>query len=131
MGVCICGHQAHAWDEPTVCCDPYCKCEKFIEATPENPVPANWIDYVNEFNYIKEKLVWLLENVKFLRNYPNKLFVDWFRAKVQDADPETIRRTKQKLVQENYAKYGPFEAPELEMQKQLKQVGIEEWVVSQ
>ena len=128
--VCICGHFDHALTDPSVCKNLDCNCEKFIEATPENPVPAKWKDYVDEFKSTTAKIQWLLENVKFLRNYPNKLFVDWFREKVYNADPETIRRTKQKLVEHHPEKYGPFDAPELEMQKQLKQVGIEEWLVS-
>ena len=126
---CICGHDSHAWDDPTVCQDLDCKCEKFIEATPNNPVPAKWQSIVDEFDSTKLKLIWLLDNVKFLRNYPNKSFVDWYRKKIKDVDPETIRRTKQKLVQENQARFGPFEAPQLEMQKQLKQVGIEDWLI--
>lgn len=127
--VCICGHDDHAFTEPTVCKTLSCKCEHYVEATPENPVDPKWKDYVLEMDTVKGKVAWLLENVKFLRNYPNKLFVDWFRTKVYDADPETVRRTKQKLVETNHEKYGPFEADELEMQKQLKQVGIEEWLV--
>ena len=126
---CICGHTNHAFSDPTVCLDLDCRCEKFIEATPENPVPPNWKGYVDEYDTVSKKLIWLLDNVKFLRNYPNKLFVDWFRQKVYDADPETVRRSKQKLVQKNPGRYGPFDAPELEMQKQLKQLGIEEWSI--
>ncbi len=131
MGVCICGHEAHAWEDPTVCSNLNCKCEKFIEATPANPVPPNWIDYVNEMNTTKAKIAWLLDNIKYLRNYPNTPFIDWFRKNVKNTEVGTIGRTKRKLVEENPARFGPFDAPELEMQKQLKQVGIEEWVVSQ
>lgn len=127
---CICGHDKHAFTEPQVCCDINCKCEKFIEATPQNPVPAKWELTVKQMKTTKHKIAWLLENIKFLRNYPNKLFVDWFRDKVYDGDPETIRRAKQKLVQDNYSKYGPIDAPLLEAQKQLKQIGIEEWIIN-
>ncbi|MGI9229922.1 MAG: hypothetical protein ACR2P9_08700 [Gammaproteobacteria bacterium] len=127
---CICGHEDHAFTEPTVCKDLSCNCEKFIEATPDNPVPPKWQSILEEYDTTKGKLIWLLDNIKFLRNYPNKQFVDWYRQKVQNVDPETVRRTKQKLVQNDSNRYGPFDAPELEMQKQLKQVGIEEWLVS-
>lgn len=127
---CICGHEKHAFTEPTVCTDLNCNCENFIEATPENPVPPRWQSTLEEFDTTKAKLIWLLDNIKFLRNYPNKSFVDWYREKIQDVDPETVRRTKQKLVQGNPDRFGLFEAPELEMQKQLKQVGIEEWLVT-
>lgn len=128
--VCTCGHQDHAYTVPTVCKNLFCDCENYLEATPKNPVDPKWQNIIDEFNSTKTKLVWLLDNIKFLRNYPNKSFVDWYRNKVQDVDPETIRRTKQKLVQDNAGRFGPFEAPELEMQKQLKQVGIEEWLVN-
>ena len=128
--VCVCGHDKHAFDEPTVCCDLSCTCEHYLEATPANPVDPKWETYVKEMNTIKGKVSWILDNVKFLRNYPNKLFVDWFRSKVYDADPETVRRTKQKLVETWPDAYGPFIGSEIEMQKQLKQIGIEEWLVS-
>ena len=128
--VCTCGHEVHAYTVPTVCKDLDCNCENYLEATPDNPVDPKWKCYVDEFTTTTAKIQWLLQNVKFLRNYPNKLFVDWFRVKVYNSDPETIRRTKQKLVENFPGKYGPFEAPELEMQKQLKQVGIEEWLVN-
>jgi len=126
---CTCGHEKHAFTEPTVCSDLNCNCENFVEATPDNPVPAKWKDYVDEMNTLQDKISWLLDNVKFLRNYPNTLFIDWFRAKVKDTSPESIIRAKRKLVELDHARYGPFEAPELEMQKQLKQVGIQEWLV--
>ncbi len=127
--VCICGHDDHAYTEPTVCKDLSCNCEKFVEATPENPVPVNWKDYVDEMDTLQKKIAWLLDNVKFLRNYNNTGFIDWFRKTVDNRSPESIIRAKRKIVEENHAKYGPFDAPELEMQKQLKQLGIEEWLV--
>ena len=127
---CICGHDDHAFTDPTVCKNLSCNCEEFIEATPDNPVPPKWQSTVEEFDTTKAKLIWLLDNIKFLRNYPNKEFVDWYRQKVQNVDPETVRRTKQKLVQGNPGRFGIFEAPELEMQKQLRQVGIKEWLIN-
>ncbi len=127
--VCTCGHEDHAYTVPTVCKDLNCNCENYLEATPDNPVPAKWKDYVDEMKTLQEKIAWLLENVKFLRNYDNTKFIDWFRKTVLNKSPESIIRAKRKLVETDYAKYGPFEAPELEMQKQLKQVGIEEWLV--
>ena len=128
--VCICGHDKHAFTEPTVCSTLSCKCEKYVEATPENPVPPDWQGTLDEMDTVYNKIAWLLENIKFLRNYDNTLFVDWFRKNVHDAKVETIARTKRKLVENNYARYGPFDASELEMKKQLHQLGIEEWVVS-
>jgi hypothetical protein len=126
---CTCGHDDHAWTDPTVCSDLNCKCENFTEATPENPVPVLWKRYVDEMGTLQEKIGWLLENVIFLRNYNNTGFIDWFRKSVDNKSPESIIRAKRKLVELDYGKYGPFDAPELEMQKQLKQVGIKEWLV--
>lgn len=128
--VCTCGHEDHAYTVPTVCKDLNCNCENYLEATPENPVDPKWQSIVDEFNATKEKIVWLLDNIKFLRNYPNTQFVDWYQSKIEHGKPETILRTKRKLVEDNYNKYGPFDAPELEMQKQLAQVGIKEWLVN-
>jgi len=127
--VCTCGHEKHAFSEPTVCSDLNCNCENYTEATPENPVPAKWKNYVDEMKTLQDKIAWLLDNVIFLRNYNNTGFIDWFRKTVQDNSPESIIRAKRKLVETDYGRYGPFEAPELEMQKQLKQVGIKEWLV--
>ncbi len=126
---CVCGHEKHAFSEPTVCTVISCYCEKYREATPENPVIHKWTKYVEDFNTVKEKVSWLLENIKFLRNYPNKKFVDWFYSKVDNSkDPETIRRTKQKLVQTDPEAYGPFN-PELLTEKAYKQLAIEEAVI--
>ena len=125
---CICGHDAHAWDEPTVCKTLSCKCEKFVQATPENVVIQEWDIYVEQMKHVSDQVRWVLENLKYTRNLENKQFVDFFRSKISDADPETVRRTKQKLVETNKPVYGPFDAPELENQKAFKQLGIEEWV---
>lgn len=126
---CVCGHEDHAFSEPTVCKDLMCNCENFVEATPFNPVDPKWKDYVDEMKTLQDKIAWLLDNVIFLRNYNNTGFIDWFRKTVSNKSPESIIRAKRKLVEQDYGRYGPFEAPELEMQKQLKQVGIKEWLV--
>ena len=125
---CICGHEEHACDLPTVCKTISCNCEKFVESTPENIVIQNWDSYVNQMKHTTDQVKWVLENLKYTRNIKNKKFVDFFRAKIEDADPETVRRTKQYLVQHDYANYGPFNSPKLEQEKAFKQLGIEEWV---
>lgn len=127
---CVCGHDKHAFDEPTVCSTLSCNCEKYIEASEYNPVVQQWDTYVSEMRSVTDKVKWVLTNLKYTRNLNNKQFVDFFRSKVSNSEPETVRRTKQKLVETNYAKYGPFDAIELEQQKQFKQLGIYEWVTA-
>lgn len=128
--VCTCGHDDHAYTVPTVCKDLSCNCENYLEATPDNPVDPLWKDYLAEMTTLQDKIAWLLTNIKYLRNYNNTLFIDWYRKAVDNRSPESIIRAKRKLVELNFEKYGTFDAPELEMQKQLKQLGIEEWVVT-
>lgn len=125
---CVCGHVDHAWTEPTVCKNLNCKCEKFVQATPDNVIVHEWDKYVLEMKHVTDQVRWVLTNLRYTRNLENKQFVDFFRSKVNDADPETVRRTKQKLVETSPDLYGPFDATELENQKAFKQLGIEEWV---
>ena len=135
--VCVCGHEKHAFDDPTVCSDLYCNCIKFIEATPDNQVRQDWDKYVQSFNAVKKQMIWVLDNFKFLRNMENKKLQKFYREKITfvtkkngkrfEPDSETIRRVKQKLVEDNYERFGPFEA-KFQNEKSLKQVAIEEWL---
>lgn len=113
-----------------VCSNISCTCFNYENADEYNPVIMEWDKYVEEFDTAKEKIRWVLENLKYTRNLKNKKFVDFFRKRITDYDPETIRRTKQKLVETNYERYGPFNAEQFEMEKQFKQLGIEEWVLA-
>lgn len=134
--VCICGHENHADTEPTVCSDIFCKCEKYVEATEENQVRHDWDKYVQSFNAVKEQMIWLLDNLKFLRNMKNKDLQKFYREKIKyvtkkgkrfEPDSETIRRVKQKLVEDYPERFGPFEA-KFQIEKNLKQIAIEEWI---
>ena len=131
-----CGHENHAYTDPTVCSNMYCKCEKYVEATEENQVRHDWDKYAQSFNAVKEQTIWLLDNLKFLRNMNNKTLQKFYRTKIKfvtkkdkrfEPDSETIRRVKQKLVEDNYERFGPFEA-KVQIEKNLKQIAMEEFV---
>ena len=92
----------------------------------------------------EDKVRYLLSNIKFLRNKPNKDFVFaywvfcdgliWNKPMTQEGarrltDPETIRRAKQKLVEKNPEAYGPNNEEYIE-EKNAKQFGIMEYVIS-
>ena len=126
--VCQCSHVKHAYTEPTVCSSLDCKCEHYIEAAPDNPIDPKWNSYINEMKTIEDKIGWLLANIKYLRNYNNTEFIDWYRNKVDDKSPESIIRAKRKLVENKPEEFGPFDAPGLVQEQLLKQDGIMEWV---
>jgi len=123
-----CGHDAfHADTEPRVCSILDCNCSHFIEATIESQIMPGYQKYLNGIETTKDQVKWVLENLKFTRNFRNEMFVDFFRSKVRKADPETIRRSKQYLVARNHDRYGAFN-PTLLEEKAYKQLAIEEWV---
>ena len=133
---CICNHDKHAYTDPTVCSNLYCNCTKFVEATEENQVRHDWDKYAQSFNAVKEQMIWLLDNLKFLRNMNNKTLQKFYRTKIKfvtkkdkrfEPDSETIRRVKQKLVEDNYERFGPFEA-KVQIEKNLKQFATEECI---
>jgi hypothetical protein len=145
--VCRCGHEDefHAFDEPTVCKDVNCKCVKYISATVEMPVISEIDKYMDQFQTMHDKMKWVLENWKWFRNYTNKdLIFAWYRfinnwnpkkSILTDEifkrldDPETIRRSKQKVVESDYNKYGPYLPSTIQEHKILKQYAIEQWIV--
>lgn len=116
-------------DPMNVCTDTACTCFNYENATEYNPVVQEWDKYTKEFETCKEQLIWIMDNLKYTRNLKNKTFVDFVRSKVKDYDPETIRRTKQKLVELYPERFGPFNADQFEQEKQFKQLAIEEWVL--
>ena len=82
--VCICNHDKHAWNEPTVCSDIFCNCEKYVEATQDNIVINQWDKYVEQMNSATKQIRWVLENIKYTRNLDNNHFVKFFRNKIRD-----------------------------------------------
>jgi len=142
--VCRCGHSDHAWDEPRVCKTPSCRCINYEEAIGDNSVMHNHLKYLDEMEKTEDKVRYLLTNIKFLRNFPNKEFVfaywafcdgfKWNRILTKEGvrnltDPESIRRSKQKLVEKNPDLYGPNNEIYIE-EKYDKQTGIIEYVLT-
>jgi hypothetical protein len=142
-GLCTCGHggDKHTWNEsPQVCVGELsCKCRGFELATPDRPAISQIDKYIQSFETISDRVKWLLENIKYLRNLNNLGFVIsyWELAcgikfteeqKRKMVDPEVIRRSKQKLVEHNPEKYGEF-SPTVQEQKIIKQYSMEQWII--
>src|SRR5690349_19603305 len=80
--VCRCGHEdkLHAFTEPTVCRDIDCKCQNFIPATCERPVIHLSDKYVEQYEKMRDKMKWVLENWRWFRNYTNKdIVIMWWK----------------------------------------------------
>ena len=141
-------HHYHLTDEigisDNVCkTDVGCTCYNFEPDLPDFP-QLNEIDrYMQQFDDINGKMKWVLENLKFFRNYNNTevIFAWWkyinhydaFRM-VLTADlyfkldlPESITRTKRIWVEKDMDKYGPF-VPSVTEQKVYKQYAIEQYL---
>jgi hypothetical protein len=131
-----CNHieDKHAATEPRVCLDLDCSCDGFDA----DVYRTDYQDLLDKLQETRDKVKWLLENLKFLRNFGNKYFVLSYWKYVDGVtvineaswgkltDPESIRRAKQLLVADNPDKYGPFE-PNIVEQKQLRQLAFEEF----
>ena len=128
---CVCGHNEHAFDEPTVCKDIFCNCEQYLQSAGDDQMIAHWDKYIKEMDDIKKQVRWVLTNLKYTRNLNNDDFVDFFTSKMHCRKYETIRRSKQALARSNKALYGKFECPELEKEMAFKQLGITEWARAQ
>lgn len=129
---------------PTVCKvrEPeICNCMEYEE---DNLIPSDYQKQLAYYNTVKDKIKWILVNLKFSRNFTNKYFVFFYWQIAQDfnpgkkldmeiirklVDPEVIRRAKQLLVAENSELYGGFN-PTIEEAKTFKQYLIEEFVTS-
>lgn len=125
-----------------VCRDLYCKCQDFEMATEERPVIPNYQKYLDQIESTSEKVRWILINIPELRESSNKEFIFnyWFlcdhltdklSSEVLDSltDPELIRRTKQKLVEEDKVKYGP-KNEQTRNEKSLKYNAVYDWVIN-
>lgn len=115
---CVCGHE-HDW-QTGICKHPSpCYCEKYVEATEFNPVIPKHQRYLDQYRTIEQRVKYLLENIPETRNMPNKDFVFLYYSMFNKlsiisnesikslVDPESIRRMKQDLVEQNKDKYGP------------------------
>ena len=112
-------------------------------ATEEKPVIPNYQKYLDQLETTSEKVKYILDNIEDLRDSSNKEFVFnyWFlcdhlseklTSEVLDrlTDPELIRRTKQKLVETDKARYGPKNL-ETTNEKGLKFNAVFDWVINQ
>jgi len=122
-----------------ICSESMCFCERF-ESQGINKADYDKIKL--ELDTIKQKITWILENIPEMRELNNKQFVfaywhyefNFCPGMILDVktyyhltDPETIRRVKQKIV-ENHPSYGPTN-DEFIIQKGIKKGAIEEWII--
>ncbi len=126
-----------------VCKDLYCKCQEFEMATEEKPVIPDYQKYLDQLDSTKEKVKYILNEIPELKEASNKEFVlnYWFLCdhlkdtltnEILDrlTDPELIRRTKQKLVEEYPSHYGPKKTETIK-EKAMKYNAIFDWVINQ
>jgi hypothetical protein len=134
--VCTCGHDDHAWDEPTVCKIIDCNCIHYTEATETNIIISKHTEYLQHFQHVKDQISWILDNLKYLRNSKNSDFVDFYfqyvkvytprGQKPKTPDYETIRRVKQLLVSKMPDRYGPYDET-ITLEKSYKQLAVQEF----
>lgn len=128
-----CGHD-HNPPSFLFCNDRWCTCSNYTSDGME--VVAKISATICNFSTNKEIVEYMLKDVSDFRNLSNRDFVFTFwhyvhgysippRMRKELTDPETIRRVKQKLVEENPA-YAPTE--EITIEKIYKKWGVEEWV---
>ena len=139
---CNCGHDDHDW-ETKVCLVKGCYCIEFIQAIESNPVIHDHSKYISQMETVSDKIRYILTNIKYSRNFPNKQFVFFYWQICNTMiinkpithgiiysleDPEVIRRSKQKLVNNNKELYGKFELTAIE-EAEAKQTGIMMWAI--
>ena len=136
-----CNHH-HAETQPHVCTLLQCACdENSFEAHEEKKSFQYYVSVIEQFETVHEKIKYLLEEIPEFRNYSNKQFVFTYwhynnnfcpgmRLEIpiyqELIDPETIRRCKQKVVEQN-----PLLASDekTKSSKNIKKTAIEEWVM--
>jgi len=132
----------HASTEPFVCTLLNCSCdENSFEPYIEKKSFQYYTSVIESFESVHEKIKYLLTEIPEFRNYTNKDFVFAFwhynnnfcpgmkleiPIYTELADPETIRRCKQKVVEEN----PELGADKIQSFKNIKQKAIEDWVCS-
>ena len=142
-----CGHigEAHNWSDG-VCKEAGCYCMKFVEANGFDSIYNSMKPYLSSMTEVTDKIMYLLQNVKYLRNVSNKDFVLMYwmlvdgmedrqvlelvkqLSKYKDklTDSESIRRSRQKLVHDFPDLFGSFD-PRFIDEKSYKMAAIEEW----
>jgi len=112
----------------------------FKEAIGDNSVIPKHQKYLEQYEKTEEKVKYILVNIPETRNLKNKDFVFFFWHMVHRlnivnnetikklTDPESIRRCRQALVQENKAKYGPTDST-FEEEKTMKEAATYQYVM--
>lgn len=130
----------HATTEPQVCTWLNCNCdENSFQPYIEKKSFQYYTSVIAKHNAIHKTIKYLLTEIPEFRNYSNKDFIFTFwhynngfcpgmKLEIpmykELVDPETIRRCKQKVVEEN----PELEADKIQSFKNTKQKAIEEWV---
>jgi len=133
-------HYLHDNDQTEVCKVSGCMCMGFVYKinNPKIDTFGSYMEYLQKYDEVKERVKTILEDVPDARNLENKEFVYLYlhyvfglvispRLRRELDDFETIRRTHQKLVEEDSEKYGPTD-PEFIKQKGIKEVATQEFV---
>ena len=153
---CTCSHTDHANTVPTVCKNLDCNCENYLEVgdnsqdtvTKDHGVSVKTYSIsdhqriIESYDTIYDKIKYLLREIPVFRSLTNKQFVFAFwhysfgfsPGMVLDTvtynqltDPESIRRCKQKVV-ENHPELQASD--EMLYKKDNKQLAIMNWVIS-
>jgi len=137
-----CGHFHHPDNDTKVCTLIDCNCDitKF-EPEIETKSLNYYQNVINGFNTIQEKIKYLLTEIPKFRDLGNKQFIfaywhyndNFCPGMILDiqtyhnlTDPETIRRCKQKCVEQNPLLAASNEVNEF---KNTKKSAIEEWLL--
>ncbi len=133
-----CGHYHKSDNDTKVCTLLSCMCD----ITKFQPIiETKSLDYyqqvISQMETNQEKIEYLLKEIPEFRNYTNKEFVFAFwhynfgyvpplDVYIKLTDPETIRRCKQKVVEQNPTLNA---SEKLNHKKSIKKGAIEEWVI--
>lgn len=137
--VCECGHLNHDW-ETQVCTFPGCWCMEYEELKDNQTVIPRHQKYLEQLEKVEDRVKYILENIPETRNMKNKDFVFLYWHLVSKLniisneiifgldDPESIRRSRQALVQHNPEKYGPTDQEHID-EKNLKESATYSYVL--
>ena len=147
MTTCTCNHAEynHADNEPKVCKEWNCKCERFISNDDYGLLIEKHSKYARQMEKIIDKVGYVLENIKYFRNLNDKdLAFQWWNhieewrwvngerltneKYMNLTEAGAITRARRALKEQNFEKYGPFIAS-IEEEKILKQWQLEEFFV--
>ena len=135
--LCKCGHAEHYDIGFKACYNASCPCMAFKAQTPEDlqqtqekAAQSELLKYIAEFRTTTDKIKHLLSTREDLRNMRNAEFEDWYRTSVdRNTNPDTIRRSKQKIVASDRERYGPTKS-EFIRHKHIREEATKQWVQS-